>query len=458
MTQRSSVAQKFDAYLGELEIARGKYGVPGVGVGILLDGEEATAGLGVTNINHPLLVNSDTLFQIGSTTKTFTATLAMMLVEEGKLDLDEPIRTYLPELKLADEDAAARVTLRHVFSHHGGWIGDFFEDTGRGDDCLQKYVEKMVELRQENPLDTIFAYNNAGFNLAGLVISKVTGEVYETVLMERLVKPLGMETTRIFPEDAIVHRTVSGHNTPVDGEPSVAEPWALPRSAFPAGGLLSNATDQLKYARFHLGDGTTHDGTRLLTEESVKAMQVTQRKAFSLTQEVGISWLIRTPAPGIRTVGHGGATNGQFSAFDMVPERGFAIALTTNGSRGRAFNGAMVRRALEIFLDAKFPKPEVQKLADSDLAEYQGVYEAALAKGAVSIQDGGLLMTVISEPLNEEREPPPPVPPGPFVFVGKDEILAVEGTFEGSRAQFARDEEGKIKWLHLGGRIYHRQP
>lgn len=457
MTQRSSVAQKFDAYLGELEIARVKYGVPGVGVGILLDGEEHTAGLGVTNINHPLIVNSDTLFQIGSTTKTFTATLAMMLVEEGKLDLDEPIRTYLPEFKLADEDAAARVTLRHLFSHHGGWIGDFFEDTGRGDDCLEKYVAKMVELVQENPLDTVFAYNNAGFNLAGLIIARVTGEVYEKVLMERLVQPLGMDLTRIFPEDAIVHRTVSGHNTPIDGEPSIAEPWALPRSAFPAGGLLSTANDQLKYARFHLGDGTTADGKRLLKEESVKAMQVTQRPAFSLTQEVGISWLIRNPAPGIRQVGHGGATNGQYSAFDMVPERGFAVALTTNGSRGRAFNGVMVRRALEIFLDAQYPKPQVVKRADSDLGEYEGRYEAALAKGDLSIHDGGLLLTVVNEPLNEERDPPPPVPPGPFVFIGDDDILALEGTFEGSKGHFARDNEGKIKWLHLGGRIYHRK-
>lgn len=457
MSEATTKAQKFEAYLGELEVARSKYGVPGVGVGILLDGEEFTAGLGVTNINHPLLVDADTLFQIGSTTKTFTATLAMMLAEEGKLDLDEPIRTYLPDLKLADDDATSRVTLRHLFTHHAGWVGDFFEDTGRGDDCLRKYVEKMDTLRQENPLDTVFAYNNAGFNLAGLIIAEVTGGVYEDVLMKRLVEPLGMATTRIFPEDAIVHRTVSGHNTPVDGKPSVAEPWALPRAAFPAGGLLSTANDQLKYARFHMGDGTTQDGKRLLTEESVKAMQVTQRKAFSLTQEVGISWLIRNPAPGIRQVGHGGATNGQFSAFDMVPDRGFAVALTTNGSRGRAYNGVMVRRALEIFLDAKYPKPEVRKLDDGALAEFEGNYSSLLAKGTITMQDGGLLLQTESAALNEDRDPPPPTPPGPFVFVGNDEILALEGTFEGSKGQFARDENGKIKWLHLGGRIYHRE-
>jgi hypothetical protein len=141
----------------------------------------------------------------------------------------------------------------------------------------------------------------------------------------------------------------------------------------------------------------------------------------------------------------------------MVSARGFAIALTTNGSRGRAFNSVMVKRALEIFLDAKYPKPEVRTLEDSALAEYEGLYKAALSQGTVSIQDGGLLLTAESSSLNEDSDPPPPVPPGPFVFVGDDEILALEGTFEGSKGQFARNEEGKIKWLHLGGRIYHRE-
>ena len=133
------------------------------------------------------------------------------------------------------------------------------------------------------------------------------------------------------------------------------------------------------------------------------------------------------------------------------------LTLTTNGSRGRAFNGVMVRRALEIFLDAQYPKPEVRALSNGDLAEYEGRYEAALAKGDVTIKEGGLLLTVVNEPRNDEAETPPPVPPGPFVFVGDDDILALEGTFEGSKGHFARDEQGKVKWLHLGGRIYHRK-
>src|SRR5690349_22145886 len=97
-----------------------EHGVPGVAVGVLRDGREYTGGFGITNVEAPVPVDANTLFQIGSITKTFTATVAMRLVEAGKLDIDAPIRRYLPDLKLRDETATARATLRHVFSHTGG--------------------------------------------------------------------------------------------------------------------------------------------------------------------------------------------------------------------------------------------------------------------------------------------------------------------------------------------------
>src|SRR5687767_1537444 len=115
-------------------------GVPGVSVGILHDGDEVSAGFGVTNIEHPQQVDEGTLFQIGSTTKTFTATVMMRLVEEGKVDLDKPVVTYLPKFRLADEDAARRATVQHLLTHTGGWLGDYFDDFGRGDDALRRVV------------------------------------------------------------------------------------------------------------------------------------------------------------------------------------------------------------------------------------------------------------------------------------------------------------------------------
>src|SRR5881392_377984 len=109
-------------------------GVPGVAVGVLRDGRERHAGFGVTSVDNPLEVTPETRFQTGSISKTFTGTVVMYLVAQGLLELDRPVREYLPELTLGDPDAAARVTMRHLLSHTGGWEGDYFDDTGWGDD------------------------------------------------------------------------------------------------------------------------------------------------------------------------------------------------------------------------------------------------------------------------------------------------------------------------------------
>src|SRR2546430_623690 len=135
MTAGTTTDTDFGLLCERVEAAMTHFQVPGVALGLWHDGQEHMAGFGVTNVNHPLPVDADTLFQIGSTTKTVTATAAMRLVERGVLDLDAPVRTYLPDLRLADDDVAARVTLRHLFTHTAGWEGDVFDDTGAGDDA-----------------------------------------------------------------------------------------------------------------------------------------------------------------------------------------------------------------------------------------------------------------------------------------------------------------------------------
>jgi len=249
--------------------------VPGAAIGVVDGHAQHVAGFGITSVEHPLPVTADTLFQIGSITKTITGTAAMRLVEHGKLDLDAPLRTYLPDLRLADKDVAARVTLRHLFMHTGGWVGDYFDETGNGDDALAKMVERMAELPQLTPLGAVFSYNNSGFYLAGRVIEAVTGQTYEAAAKELVLDPLGMAMSFFFPGDVITHRFAVGHENPFDENqpnPKVARPWPLARAAHPAGGLISTVEDLLRYARFHMGDGTAHDGARVLAAESLALM------------------------------------------------------------------------------------------------------------------------------------------------------------------------------------------
>ena len=153
--------------------------VPGVAVGLLHDGQEHHAFHGVTSIENPLPVDERTLFLCGSTTKTFTATAIMRLVEQELVDLDAPIRSYLPEFRVEDEEAASAVTVLQLLNHTAGWDGDFFKDTGEGDDALERYIAAMAGLRQLARPGEFVSYNNASFGVAGRLVETQTGMPYE---------------------------------------------------------------------------------------------------------------------------------------------------------------------------------------------------------------------------------------------------------------------------------------
>jgi CubicO group peptidase (beta-lactamase class C family) len=139
------------------------FSVPGVALGVYHAGRTASAGLGITNLEHPLPVNEHTLFQVGSITKTFTATMIMRLVEEGRLELDAPVQRYLPDLRLKDPRGRT-VTVRYRPYH--GWAGDYCRFRA-GDSALSRYVASLEVLEQLTAPGELYAYNNAGFSLAG---------------------------------------------------------------------------------------------------------------------------------------------------------------------------------------------------------------------------------------------------------------------------------------------------
>jgi CubicO group peptidase (beta-lactamase class C family) len=121
-----------------LEDLIASYGVPGAGVAIWHEGELREYSAGITNLNTRVPVDADTLFLIGSITKTLTTTLIMQLVDRGDLALDAPVLTYLPDLQLGDDNATRTVTVRHLVTHTSGIPGDYIKDFGRGDDALDR--------------------------------------------------------------------------------------------------------------------------------------------------------------------------------------------------------------------------------------------------------------------------------------------------------------------------------
>lgn len=448
----------FRALRAQTESAMKRFHVPGVAIGIQLGDEEMTTGLGVTSIENPLPVTADTLFQIGSTTKTFTATLAMHLVEKGArgaatppLQLETPVRAYLQDFKLRDESVAARVTLRHLLTHHGGWLGDFFEDTGDGDNAVARYLSHMVDLPQLTPLDTIFHYNNAGFAVAGRLIEVVTGKPYERALSDLILTPLGLSNTLIFPNDVMTRRFVVGHEG-AEGEPTVARPWAVARSANPVGGISSTARDQLRYARFAMSDGSP-----ILSRETMRLMQSPQRPA-ALDEFVGLSWFLYDQ-DGIRIVRHGGATHGQVSAFLIAPEKRFALTVLTNGNRGSELHREITQVALEQFLGVHPPEKSTLSMTPAQLAAFAGRYSSSLADIELRVQQGELILQSIPKGGFPDRNSPPgpTPPPSRLAFTREDRVIALDGWSKDVSGEFLRDPSGRIVWFRFGGRVRARE-
>ncbi len=451
------VGPEFDAIAERTRAGMEERSIPGVAVGVLDGGREYVAGFGITCVDNPLPVTPDTLFQIGSISKTFTATAAMRLVEQGKLDLDAPVRRYLPEFRLKDASVAERVTSRHLFAHVGGWVGDYFCDTGHGDDALARAVEGVAELEQLTPLGETWSYSNSSFYIAGRIIEVLTGQTYERAMRELVFGPLGMDNTFFFPSDVMTRRFVTGHFVR-EGRATVARPWALARAANPVGGVTTSIRDLLKYARFWLGDGTAPDGTRLLSPERMREMQ-TPRAQRSLGGEAcGVAWMLREVG-GVRLINHGGATWGQMANLTIAPERGFAFAALTNANRGGELHTALTKDALKHFLGVDDRKPEPVARSEAELAEFAGRYSAHLADVELSVKAGQLVAqgTPKGGFPTPDVPPPPPPPPTRLAFIGQDRVVALDPPFVDSEGDFLRDSSGRIVWFRWGGRIARRQ-
>ncbi|MGH2812499.1 MAG: serine hydrolase domain-containing protein [Actinomycetota bacterium] len=424
--------------------------VPGTAVGIYHEGAEEYAFHGVTSLENPLEVDENTLFQFGSTGKTYTATAILRLVEQGVVDLDEAVRSYIPELKLEDEKAAQEVRVLNLLNHTAGWEGDFDVDTGQGDDALAKFVEKLQEANQEFPPGTSFSYNNAALSLAGRVIEKVTENTYEAAMKELVLDPLGLEQTFLVASDVMTRRFVVGHTNRPDGSIIVARPWGESRAGTPAGAnVASTAGDQIKWARFHLGDGRSAAGKPVLSEKLLRQMQVPTVETHGvLGDHVGLGWILRD-VDGSRVAGHGGTTNGQISALDLVPGRGFAIAVLTNANpNGYPLQQEIVRWALEEYLGVVERDPEPLDLSEERLGAYLGTYETVAAVVHVTVKGGRLMLDIESK--DEEQESYPPFPAG---ILPGDRVIVTDGVAKGMTGFFDRGDSGAIEGLHIGGRL-----
>lgn len=462
----------FDDLDAKIQAGMECHAIPGVAVAILANGQEYIKGYGVTNVDYPVSVDGDTVFRIGSTTKTFTGTTAMRLVDQGLLDLDAPVRQYLPDFAVNDPAASAEVTVRQLLNHTPGWLGDHLPDFGRGDDALARYVASMAQLQQLTSPGSVFAYNNGGLVVAGRIIETLTGSTYEDAVRKLVIDPLGLGCTRFFSDQIIGFNIAAAHKEE-DGKTVVdIAGWEFPRSCNPTGALMSSARDQLRYARFHLGDGAAPDGTPLLGRDALVGMRSNPGPGGTLQNELtgmGITWMLRPTAEGPTVVQHGGTWQGQHSGFFMVPERDFAMTVLTNSQTGAKLLAELFAEdwALQRFAGVSNPHATARKLSAADLAEFEGRYQTP-----VNTPDGKTLTSTIELHADNGRLEGTVVTVDPsadgtpledsrvgFAFYRPDFTLdfGPDGEPSGTRSDFVRDADGAIAWLRNSGRLFRRQ-
>jgi CubicO group peptidase (beta-lactamase class C family) len=437
-----------------------KHRVPGAALAIL-DGDTVTeVATGVANQETGVEVTSDTLFQIGSISKVFTTTLVMQLVDEGKVELDAPVKRYLPEFEVADRTATEQVTVRQLLDHTSGIDGDHFTDTGRGDDCVEKYVASCRELGQVFEPGRFFSYCNAGFVFAGRLIEVVTGKTWDEVLRERLLQPLGMGRSCTLPEEALLHRAAVGHlPNPQNPDEIIKAPvWVLPRSVGPAGLICSTPAELLRFARLHIDGGVASDGTRLLSEDSVQQMQQPQVELpdrYTLGSHWGLGWIL-FEWDGRRVVGHDGGTIGQTAYLRIVPEERFAVALLTNSTTAIPMYKELYDELFSERLGVHLPQPpQATDLVDFDLSRLVGVYERENDRTEIDQVGDGLVISQQYFGILEGLTPP--IEKEPCKVVDETTLLYRNPvTGEDDALVFFDFEDGRPNFLHTGARAARR--
>jgi CubicO group peptidase (beta-lactamase class C family) len=361
----------WSARLNELAVAAE---VPGAVLGIWRDGETTITPYGVLNAATGVGTTADSLFQIGSVTKPWTGTMIVQLAAEGRLELDDPVVKLLPEAPIDD-----RVTVRHLLTHTSGIDGDLFTDTGRGDDCVERYVGLLGDVDRLFEPGTAYSYCNAGFVVLGRIIEVLDGRTWDESLRARLIEPLGLTQTVTLPEEAILHRAARGH-VAADGAP--VKTWQLPRSIGPAGLITASAGDVLEFARMHLTD----EGYAAMREP-----QVPYAGGIGGFVDLGLTWRIYDWS-GRRLFGHDGTTISQLAFLRVDPEARLIMCLLTNSGNGTALFEPLASEVFTQYVGVAHPAPPQPIHIPVD-DRHVGRYERAGVRLEVTRRDDRLVMT-----------------------------------------------------------------
>ena len=429
--------------------------LPGAAAAYIHDGDVHYAMHGTTDASHQQDVTEDTLFGIGSTSKTLTGTAMMALVERGAVSLDDRVVKHLPDLPVLDEQARDEVTVGQLLDHTAGWVGDGEVTPDWGNDALDRALPQLLSRApQLSSPGALFSYNNIAVNVAGHLIAILYGASFEDAVRDLVLIPLQMNDTHYLIWDIANRPHAVGHVTDADSVRPVPA-WVTDRHMAPSGGAFSTARDMMAYARFHLSGETA--GKPPISGESRLLMQAQRSTCRSGVDGAGVSWLLSRRGD-LRLIEHGGnLSNLMTSTFTMAPQVSLAVSVMGNSAAGTAVGNAIRDFLIEqiagpskVAAESMSPQPP--------LAEYLGIYRAGQWDVEVKEIDGELDigMRITNASLVDEAQRESLENRHRVTFVEPD-LVSPSTAPQTVIGDFIRDATGRIEFLRFGGRLARRR-
>lgn len=409
-------------------------GTPGGAVAVVLgDRVVYSRGFGIANVETNEPVRPEMLFRLGSTTKMFTAAALVTLAEQGKLDLNAPVGSYVTDINAK----VGRVTADQLLSHMSGFFDEAPMFGSHNETALAKEVRSWGDARFFTEPGKIFSYSNPGYWFAGFLIEHASKQKYADQLDESIFKPLGMTSTTLRPLVAMTHPLAQGHEQTSQG-PRVIRPAANNAASWPAGSIFSNVNDLSRFVIAFLNDGRI-DGKQVLSPAVIRNLSTPRAKIPGGDGSYGFGLQV-AKYRGVDLVSHGGSRAGYGSSIRMVPSKKFGVIAVANRT-GIGLNATAVK-AMEIALPlaprTTSAAPQTA-LTPADMNAYAGTYSQGPRTMDVLIRDGKLLLK------QNNRETP-------LMKFGDQEI----GTDSGARWVVVRAANGAVDYLHAGSRSWRK--
>jgi len=368
--------------------------VTGLSIALVDDQQVVWAqGFGYDDKAAAIKATPDTLYHLGSIAKVFTATAAMQLAEQGKLDIDRPLQDYLPEFSIKSRFGDTRgITPRNVMTHHSGLPGYWVR--GMSERHPAPFEQQVTAVRDEyvaTPPNTVFAYSNLGVSLLGAAIGEVSGDCYAGYMNRYLLQPLGMT------------RSEFAARIPGKAYKDGKEVEAIPLRDLPSSSLISSANEMTHFMRMLFADGN-YEGRQIIRPETLREMFRVQNANVPLDFDfkLGLGWMLSgvdVPRAGV-VASHGGTTLNYHTMLAILPEHKLGVVVLSNSANAQGLVAKVTEETLKLALEAKrgitqpertFAEPKRVPLTDDDLRAYTGYFETLIGLVKVENRDGELI-------------------------------------------------------------------